>query len=82
MAWGEIMTAVARIGGAVGAVIDGFHSDTKQVLAQKWIPFRCGAVVQDVAVAASRYPVKICAAEINSGDLVFADVYGPAHNGR
>src|SRR3954447_15349114 len=30
--WGELMTAIARMRGGVGAVLNGFHRDTPQVL--------------------------------------------------
>jgi hypothetical protein len=35
-AWGEILTATARVRGAVGAVIDGYHRDTVRILEQNW----------------------------------------------
>src|SRR5580658_9134300 len=40
--WGELLTATARTRGAVGAVIDGFHRDTPQVLGQNWPVFSRG----------------------------------------
>ena len=37
--WGELLTATARTRKAVGAVINGYHRDTPQVLAQNWPVF-------------------------------------------
>lgn len=79
-AWGEIMTATARTRGAVGAVIDGYHRDTPNVLSQDWPVFSRGAYAQDSsvrsAVADYRVPVEIGGVTIKPGDLLFADVDG------
>src|SRR5579872_7345156 len=48
--WGELLTATARTRGAVGAVIDGFHRDTPQVLSQNWPVFSRGRYAQDSSV--------------------------------
>jgi regulator of RNase E activity RraA len=48
--WGEILTATARTRGANGAVIDGFHRDTPQVLEQDWPVFSRGRFAQDSGV--------------------------------
>ena len=37
--WGELLTATARTRGACGAVINGFHRDTPQMLEQKFPVF-------------------------------------------
>jgi regulator of RNase E activity RraA len=34
--WGEILTQTVRMRGASGAVIDGYHRDTKGILQQEW----------------------------------------------
>lgn len=79
-AWGEILTAVARTRGAVGAVIDGFHRDTPKVLAQEWPVFSNGRYAQDASVRASvldyRVPITIGDVVIRSGDLIFGDLDG------
>ena len=66
--------------GAVGAVIDGFHRDTPQVLAQEWPVFSRGRYAQDSAVrtqvAAFREPIEIGGVWIEPGDLVFGDLDG------
>jgi 4-hydroxy-4-methyl-2-oxoglutarate aldolase len=78
--WGEILTASARARGAVGAVIDGFHRDTPQVLAQNWPVFSRGRFAQDSAVrtqvAAYRCPIEVGQARVDPGDLVVGDLDG------
>ncbi|MFI1092461.1 RraA family protein [Streptomyces sp. NPDC020917] len=79
-AWGEILTATARMRGSVGAVVDGFHRDTPKVLSQNWPVFSRGAYAQDAAVrtqvTAYRVPVEIGGVAVRPGDLVFGDVDG------
>jgi 4-hydroxy-4-methyl-2-oxoglutarate aldolase len=48
--WGEILTATARSRGANGAVVNGFHRDTPQVLEQDWPVFSRGRFAQDSGV--------------------------------
>ena len=48
--WGELMTATAKMRGAVGAVLNGFHRDTPQVLEQNWPVFSRGRYAQDASV--------------------------------
>lgn len=78
--WGEILTATARQRGAVGAVINGFHRDTPQVLAQDWPVFSRGRYAQDSAVRTQvvdyRVPIEIEQVRVNPGDLVFGDLDG------
>ncbi|HVU32231.1 MAG TPA: RraA family protein [Opitutaceae bacterium] len=78
--WGELLTATARTLGAVGAVIDGYHRDTPQVLEQGWPVFSRGRYAQDssvrTAVAAFRCPIEIAGVWIEPGDLVFGDLDG------
>jgi regulator of RNase E activity RraA len=78
--WGELLTATARTRGAVGAVVDGFHRDTPQVLAQGWPVFSRGRFAQDSAVRTQVADYR-CALEcggvwIEPGDLVFGDLDG------
>jgi len=47
---GEILTATARTRSAAGTVIDGYHRDTPQVLAQQWPVFSRGSFAQDAGV--------------------------------
>jgi regulator of RNase E activity RraA len=78
--WGEILTATARMRGAAGAVIDGYHRDTPKVLEQNWPVFSRGRFAQDssvrTAIAAYRCPIEIGGVWIEPGDLVFGDLDG------
>ena len=78
--WGEILTATARTRGATGAVVNGWHRDTPQVLEQNWPVFSCGCYAQDSSVRTQvvdyRCKIEIGAVTINSGDIVFGDIDG------
>ena len=78
--WGELLTAAARTRGAVGAVVDGYHRDTPQVLAQDWPVFSRGRYAQDsavrTAVADFRCSIEIGGVWVEPGDLVFGDLDG------
>lgn len=78
--WGELLTATARTRGAAGAVINGYHRDTPQVLAQNWPVFSRGRFAQDSAVRTQvvdyRCPIEVGGVRIEPGDLVFADLDG------
>ena len=78
--WGELLTATAKTRGAVGAVVDGFHRDTPQVLSQNWPVFSRGPYAQDssvrTAVVDFNCPIEINGVWIEPGDLVFADIDG------
>jgi regulator of RNase E activity RraA len=78
--WGEILTATARVRGAAGAVIDGFHRDTPRVLEQDWPVFSRGRYAQDSGVRTKvvdyRCPIEIGQVWVNPGDLVFGDLDG------
>jgi 4-hydroxy-4-methyl-2-oxoglutarate aldolase len=78
--WGEILTATARMRGAVGAVVNGFHRDTPKVLEQNWPVFSRGRFAQDSsvrsAVADYRCPIEIGQVSVEPGDIVFGDLDG------
>ena len=78
--WGELLTATARTRGAVGAVIDGYHRDTPQVLSQNWPVFSRGRFAQDSAVrtqvADYRCAIEMGGVWVEPGDLVFGDLDG------
>jgi len=78
--WGELLTATARVRGAAGAVIDGYHRDTPKVLEQNWPVFSRGRYAQDssvrTAVADFRCPIDVDGVWIEPGDLVFGDLDG------
>lgn len=76
-AWGELLTVTAKIRGAAGAVIDGFHRDTRRVREERWPVFSRGRYCQDAAVRATvvdfRVPVEIGGVAVQPGDLVVGD---------
>lgn len=78
--WGEILTQTVRIRHATGAVIDGFHRDTKGIVAQDWPVFSRGSFGQDSSVRTQvidyRCPVEVGAVRIDPGDIIFGDVDG------
>lgn len=78
--WGELLTATARTRGSAGAVVDGYHRDTPQVLDQNWPVFSRGRFAQDSAVrtqvADFRCPLEVGGVWIEPGDLVFGDLDG------
>ncbi len=78
--WGNILTTTARIRGAAGAIINGYHRDTPQVMEHNWPVFSRGRYSQDSSVrtqvADFRCPIEIEGVWIESGDLVFADLDG------
>jgi 4-hydroxy-4-methyl-2-oxoglutarate aldolase len=78
--WGEIMTAAAKARGGLGAVLNGFHRDTPQVLEQNWPVFSRGRYAQDAGVRSAvvdyRCPIYIGKVRVDPGDLVFGDLDG------
>jgi len=76
-AWGELLTATAKKRGALGAVINGYHRDTPQILEQNWPVFSYGGYAQDMSVRGAviefRCTVHIENVEVNPGDIVFGD---------
>ncbi len=78
--WGELLTATARVRGAAGAVVNGWHRDTPQILEQNWPVFSCGCYAQDSSVRTQvvqyRCPIEIGQVSIRDGDILFGDVDG------
>lgn len=78
--WGEILTATAKMRGAVGAIVNGFHRDTPKILEQCWPVFSRGRYAQDTRVRMQitdfRCPIEIGRVAITPGDLLFADLDG------
>jgi regulator of RNase E activity RraA len=78
--WGEILTATAKKRGAAGAVINGFHRDTPNVLEQNWPVFSRGRFAQDSAVRTQvvdyRCQIEVGQVAVQPGDLVFGDLDG------
>jgi len=79
-AWGEIMTATARMRLGAGAIIDGFHRDTPRVLEQNWPVFSRGRFAQDAGIRSKvvdfRCPIEIGGVQISPGELIFGDLDG------
>lgn len=78
--WGELLTATAKKRGGTGAVIDGWHRDTPQVLEQAWPVFSMGSYAQDSSVRTQvvdfRCPVEIGQISVFPGDYIFGDQDG------
>lgn len=78
--WGEILTATARMRGAVGAVANGFHRDSPKVLEQDWPVFTRGRFAQDSSVRTKvvdyRCPIEVGNVWVEPGDLIFGDQDG------
>ena len=78
--WGELLTATAKARGGNGAVVDGWHRDTPQVLEQNWPVFSTGSYAQDSGVRMQvhdfRCPIEIGQVTIHDGDYIFGDVDG------
>ena len=77
---GEIMCSRMRALRAAGAVCDGFHRDTKGILALDFPCFSRGSYSQDQAprgrVTDYRVPVELHGVHIDPGDLLFGDLDG------
>lgn len=80
--WGELLTATAKTRGATGAVVNGWHRDTLQVLEQDFPVFSWGRYAADSAVRTKvvnyRCPIEIENIWIKPGDIIFADLDGVA----
>lgn len=79
--WGELMSTRARALGAAGAVVDGFHRDTRGVLAVGLPVFSEGAYAQDQRVRGRvvdfRCPIEFAnGVQVRPGDVVVGDVDG------
>ena len=79
--WGGLMSTRAQKLGAAGAVMDGFHRDTREILALSFPVFSCGAYSQDQKVRGQvtdfRKPITFAnGCRVAPGDIVFGDVDG------
>lgn len=78
--WGELLTATARMRKAAGAVVNGWHRDTPQVLEQNWPVFSRGCYAQDSSVRTQvvdfRCAIEVGGVHVEPGDLVFGDIDG------
>lgn len=77
---GELMCTRMQILGAAGAVVNGFHRDTKGILELKFPCFSYGRYAQDQGprgkVIDYRVPIEIEGVRINTGDIIFGDLDG------
>lgn len=78
--WGEILTATSQQRGAVGAVVDGYHRDTRQVLERGFPVFSHGNYAVDSSVRTTvddfRVSVEVGGVRVNPGDLIVGDIDG------
>lgn len=78
--WGELLTATAKARGGNGAIVDGWHRDTPQVLEQNWPVFSTGCYAQDSSVRTQvvdfRCQIEIGQVTIHDGDYIFGDIDG------
>ena len=78
--WGELLTATAKMRGAAGAVINGWHRDTPRVLEQNWPVFSRGCYAQDSSVRTQvvnyRCPIEVGEVSVMPGDIIFGDIDG------
>lgn len=77
---GELMCTRMQMLGAAGAVANGFHRDTKGILALDFPCFSYGAYAQDQAprgrVMDYRVPIELEGVAVKPGDIVFGDTDG------
>lgn len=77
---GELMCTRMKILGAAGAVVNGFHRDTRGILALEFPCFSYGRYAQDQAprgrVLDYRVPLEIGGVRVEPGDIVFGDLDG------
>ena len=78
--WGGLMTTRARHLKAAGAVLDGYHRDTPEVLASGMPVVSMGGYAQDQGARGKvvdwRVPVEVQGVRVAPGDLVFGDLDG------
>ena len=77
---GELMCTRMQILKAAGAVVNGYHRDTKGILDLEFPCFSYGRYAQDQAprgkVIDFRVPIEIEGVRINPGDIIFGDMDG------
>lgn len=77
---GELMCTRMKILKAAGAVVNGFHRDTKGILELNFPCFSYGRYAQDQGprgkVIDYRVPIEMDSVRINPGDIIFGDLDG------
>ena len=75
--WGGLMSTRAAALGAAGALLDGYHRDTGEILQRGFPTFSRGSYAQDQGprgkVVDWRVPVEIDGVRIDPGDIVYGD---------
>ncbi|WP_054312902.1 RraA family protein [Mesorhizobium sp. 1M-11] len=79
--WGGLMSTKAKALGGLGAVVDGFHRDTHEILALGFPVFSNGSYAQDQRVRGRvidyRCPIEFGnGCRVEPGDLVVGDIDG------
>ena len=78
--WGELMSTRAKKLGAAGAVVDGYHRDTRGILRLGFPVFSFGGYAQDQAprgkVIDFRVPLELGGVGVMPGDIIFGDLDG------
>ncbi len=79
--WGELMSTRALKLGAAGAVLDGYHRDTRGILRLGFPTFSFGSYAQDQRVRGRvidyRCPIQFAnGVVVQPGDIVFGDIDG------
>jgi 4-hydroxy-4-methyl-2-oxoglutarate aldolase len=78
--WGEILSATAQQRGAVGAVVNGYYRDTRQILERQFPVWGFGSYGADSSIRSAvsnfRAPIVIGAVSVHPGDLIVADIDG------
>jgi len=78
--WGELMSTRALLLGAAGAVLDGYHRDTRGILALGFPTFSHGAYAQDQGprgkVIDFRCALEMDGVRVAPGDVLVGDVDG------
>ncbi|MBN1345096.1 MAG: RraA family protein [Phycisphaerae bacterium] len=78
--WGELMTTVCKVRGAVGCICDALVRDCKRIMAMGFPLFHAGIAPLDSKgrglVVAYDVPIRCGEVLVHPGDLVFADFDG------
>ena len=78
--WGELMSTRARQLGGVGAIVNGYHRDTKGIKRLEFPTFSFGPYAQDQGprgkVIDWRVPIQMEGTVINDGDILIGDIDG------
>lgn len=79
--WGGLMSTRAKILGAAGAVLDGYHRDTPEILELGFPCFSMGSYAQDQGVRGKVVQYRCRVKTLNRvlvepGDIVFGDLDG------